>query len=88
MATTNPVSTGLSPEIRLGLTVFALGAFAALGSILVAVGVTDALAYANGYRPGHWVLLSYAEATAITAAGWSLLVAVAFGTIRTALGPR
>jgi len=88
MATTDSVSTVLDPEVRLGLTVFALGVFAALGSLLVALGVTDVLAYADGYRPGHWVVASYAKAFSVTAAGWSLLVAVAFATVRTALAPR
>lgn len=88
MATSNADATLLSPEVRLGLTVFGLGLFAALGSVLVALGLTDVLAYADGYRPSHWIVVSYVEAFAVTAAGWSLLVAVAFGTIRTALAPR
>jgi apolipoprotein N-acyltransferase len=88
MATTDAVSTPLAPEIRLGLTVFALGAFGALGSLLVALGVTDVLAYADGYRTGHWVVASYLRAFAVTGAGWSLLVAVMFGTVRTALASR
>ena len=88
METTNSASTRFAPEIRLGLTVFGLGAFAALGSILVALGITDVLAYADGYRPSHWVVTSYAQAFAVAAAGWSLLVAVTFATVRTALAPR
>lgn len=88
MGTTNSVSTALAPEVRLGVTVFALGAFAALGSLLVALGVADVLAYADGHRPSHWIVASYAQAFAVTAAGWSLLVAVLYATVRTALSPR
>jgi len=88
MATTDSVSTALTPEIRLGLTVVAFGAFAALGSLLAVLGVTDVLAYTDGYRAGHRAVASYARAFAVTAAGWSLLVAVAFATVRMALAPR
>jgi hypothetical protein len=88
MATTDSVSTALTPEIRLGLTVVTLGVFAALGSLLAVIGVTDVLAYADSYRAGHWTVASYARAFAVTAAGWSLLVAVAFATVRMALVPR
>jgi hypothetical protein len=85
MATSSSPSTALSPEVRLGLTVFGLGLFAAFGSALVALGLTDLLAYADGYRPTHPVVVGYAEAVAVTTAGWSLLVAVAYSTLRTAL---
>jgi len=88
MATSNASSTLLSPEVRLGLTVLGLGALAALGSTLAVLGLTDVLAYADGYRPGHWVLASYGRAFAVSAAGWSLLVAVTFATVRTAIAPQ
>jgi hypothetical protein len=88
MATSNERTAGLPPDVRLGLTVFGLGALAALGSVLVAIGVGDVLAYVGGYRPSHWLVVSYAQALAVATVGWSLLVAVAFTTIRVALGGR
>lgn len=86
MATSDTASTRLPAEVRLGATVFGLGAFAALGSTLVALGLTDVLAYAEG--PGRSAAVSYLTAFGVATAGWSLLVAVVFATVRTALGPR
>jgi hypothetical protein len=79
MATTD--SSGLVLDAGLGTTMIGIALAAALGSILVAVGVTDVLAFLDGYRPGHWVVMSYARAFLVAVAGWGLLALAAVGTL-------
>ena len=79
MATSN--SSGTMIDAGTGTTVIAVALAAALGSILVAVGVTDFLAFLDGYRPGHWVVMSYAQAFLVTVAGWGLLALAAVRTL-------
>ena len=89
MATTDANRT--PPDGSLLTTAVGLGALAALGSILVALGLTDTLAIVDGYRPGGWIVLSYARAFLVTVAGWALIAVAglrALGAIRGARGPR
>jgi hypothetical protein len=79
MATTD--SSGVVVDAGLGTRMVGIALAAALGSILVAVGVTDVLAFLEGYRPGHWVVMSYAQAFLVTAGGWGLLALAAVGTL-------
>lgn len=70
-------------DARLLLTALGIGLVAAIGTALVALGLTDLLAYADGYRPSHWMVSSYATALAVMTAGWSLLVGGALWTVHT-----
>jgi hypothetical protein len=79
MATTD--SSGLVIDTGFGTTMIGIALIAALGSILVAVGVTDFLAFLEGYRPGHWVVMSYAQAFLVAVVGWGLLALAAVGTM-------
>ena len=72
-----------TPGARLLLATLGIGLLAAVGSALVALGLTDVLAYANGYRPGHWIVASYATALGVMALGWSLFAGAVFWTART-----
>ena len=82
MATTD--SDGVATLPTAGMRVIGVGLLAALGSILVAVGLTDVLAFLEGYRPGHWIVLSYAQAFLVMAAGWALLASAAIETLSAA----
>lgn len=79
MATTD--SGGVVMDAGLGTKMIGIALAAALGSILVTVGVTDFLAFREGYRPGHWVVVSYAQAFLLAVAGWGLLALAAVGTL-------
>jgi hypothetical protein len=79
MATTD--SSGVVMDAGLGTKMIGIALVAALGSILVAVGVTDFLAFLDGYRPGHWVVMSYAQAFLVAVTGWGLLALAAVGTL-------
>ena len=68
-------------DASLGTTVIGIALAAALGSILVAVGVTDVLVFLDGYRPGHWIVMSYAQAFLVTVTGWGLLALAAAVTL-------
>ncbi len=79
MATTD--SNGIVMDAGLGTTIVGIAIAGAVGSILVAVGVTDVLAFLEGYRPGHWVVMSYAQAFLVTVGGWGLLALAAIGVL-------
>lgn len=69
-----------TPAARLLLATLGIGLLAAFGTALVALGLTDLLAYADGYRPGNWLVSSYASTLVVMATGWSLLAGAVLWT--------
>jgi len=82
MASTDTERPTMTP--RLGATVISIGTIAALGSILVALGLTDVLAIVDGYRTSHSLAFGYGQAFLVSVTGWALLAMAGVYTVRAA----
>lgn len=85
MATSTQTKTGFGVNPRIVFKMVVAGVLAAIGSVLVLIGLTDFLAYLDGYRPGGPAIQLYTNAFIVLTIGWMALIASLIVTGRTVL---